>query len=133
MTTVQTVAEKNSRSASELARLARRSEEIAEPANRLYDVDAQLLANSPHEYFDRIGITVEILIVEMLDELRARHHAPGMMHKIGQQAVFVRGELDRIAVDRHAAGAGIETNRAAGELALGMTDRAAQQRADAGQ
>ena len=43
------------------------------------------------------------------------------------------GELDRIAVDRDAAGAGIEPHRAAVEFALGVAGRAAQQRADARQ
>ena len=41
----------------------------------------------------------------------------------------MRGELDRIAVDRDAAGAGIEADRPASEFALGVAGRAAQQRA----
>jgi len=68
----------------------------------------------------------------MLDQFGAGHHAAGMVHQIGEQPVFVAGELDRIAVDRDAAGARIEPHRAAHELALGVADRAAQQRAHAG-
>jgi hypothetical protein len=56
-----------------------------------------------------------------------------MMHEIGEQAIFVRGEFDRIAVDRHAAGAGIEAHGAAIELSFGVAGRTAQQRADARQ
>ncbi len=40
----------------------------------------------------------------------------------------MRGELHRIAVDGDAAGAGIEADRPAGEFALGVAGRAAQQR-----
>ena len=45
----------------------------------------------------------------------------------------MRGELDRIAVDGDAAGAGVEPHRPAGEFALGVAGRAAQQRAHARQ
>src|SRR5712691_1386803 len=119
ITTVQVVAEKNSRRASELSRIARRREQIAEPAHGLDDVDAELLADAADENFDGVGIAVEILIVEMLDQLAARYHAAAVMHEIGEQAVFVRRELDRVAVHGHAPGAGIEAHRAAIELALG--------------
>src|SRR4029077_5156004 len=126
--TVRPVAQRNRRKASELARIGRR-QQITETAYRLNDIDAELFANAPDEYLDRVGVAVEILIVEMLDRLGARAHASGMMHQIRQQPVFVRGELDRIAVDRDAAGTGIEADRPASEFAFGVTGRAAQQRA----
>ena len=63
----------------------------------------------------------------MLDQFGARDYAAGMVHEVGEQAVFVTGELDRIAVDRDAIGAGVEANRSAIELALGMAGGAAQQ------
>src|SRR5882757_6680808 len=93
--TVQVVAEKNSRSASELRRIARRREEIAQPPHRLDDVDAELLADAADEDLDGVGIAVEVLVVEMLDQLAARHHPAGMMHEIGQEPIFVGGQLDR--------------------------------------
>ncbi len=37
---------------------------------------------------------------EMFDQLGARHHLAAMMRQIGQQAIFLAGELDRIAVQR---------------------------------
>ena len=74
-------------------------------------------------------VTVEILIVEMLDQFGARHYAAGVMHQVGQQAIFMGGQLDRIAINRDAAGTRVEPDRPANELALGMADRAAQQRA----
>jgi len=64
----------------------------------------------------------------MLDEFGARDHAAGMVHQIGQEPVFVRGQLDRRAVDADAAGPGVEPHRAAAELAAGMAGGAAQQR-----
>ena len=45
-------------------------DEIAEPAQRLDDVDAELLAQPADENLDRIGIAVEILFVKMFDDLR---------------------------------------------------------------
>src|SRR5437867_3034464 len=100
ISTVQAVADRNSRSASELARIARRRQEIAEPPDGLDDVDPHLLADAADEHLDRVGVTVEVLIVEMLHELGARHYAARMVHQIRQQPILVRGELDRIAVDR---------------------------------
>ena len=41
------------------------------------------------------------------------------------------GEFDRIAIDRHAAGTGVEPHGSAIELALGVTGRSAQKRAHA--
>src|SRR5271156_3476471 len=99
MTTVQAVADRNSRSASELARIARRREEVAEAAHGLDDLDPELLADAPDEDLDGVGIAIEVLVVEMLDQFGARHHPPGVMHQVGQQAVFVGGELDRRTFD----------------------------------
>src|SRR5580693_5991599 len=107
ITTVQVAAEKNRRSASELARIGR-AEEIAQTADGLNHVDTELLADAADEHLDGIGVAVEILVVEMLDQLGARDHASGVVHQIGEQAVFVGGELDRVAVDGDPAAAGIE-------------------------
>ena len=48
-------------------------------------------------------VAIEILLVEMLDDLAAGDDAPGMVHEIGEQPIFVAGQLDRRAVDRDAA------------------------------
>ena len=117
MITVHAVAHKNKRTASELARIGRR-QQITEPSHRLNDIHAELLADAPDEDLNRIRIAIKILIVEMFDQFGARHDPTGVMHEIGQQPVFVRGKLHRIAVDRNPAGAGIEPDRPAGELLL---------------
>ena len=57
-------------------------------------LDTELLSEAPDEDFDRIRIAIEILIVEMFDELGARHDLALVMHEIGEQAEFERGELD---------------------------------------
>src|ERR1700728_2428815 len=102
MISVQPVAQRNKRSASELVRIGRR-EQIAEAPHGLNHVNAELLADAADEDLDGVGVAVEILIVKMLDQFGAGYDTAGMVHQIGEQAVFVRGELDRIAVDGDAA------------------------------
>src|SRR5215831_5351074 len=128
ITAVKILAERIRRSASELARITRRREEIAEPAYGLDDLDAKLLADAADEHLDSVRVAVEVLVVQVLDQLGARHDTSGVVHQVGEQAVLVGCELDRIAVHRHAAGSGIEAHRTAIELALGVAGRAAQQR-----
>src|SRR4051794_30713687 len=92
ITTVQAAAEKNSRSASELARIGQ-CQQVTQPPHRLDHVDTELLANSSDEDLDGIGVAIKILIVEVLDQFSARHHAAGVVHEICEQPIFVRGEL----------------------------------------
>src|SRR5256885_11300741 len=117
ITAVQMVAERKRRSASELARITRRGEKIAQAADGLDDLDAELLANAADEHLDGVGVAVEVLVVEVLDQLGARDHPPGVMHQVRQQAILVGRELDRIAIHGDAAGPGVETYRPAVELA----------------
>src|SRR5215470_4439855 len=131
ITTVQAAAEKNSRSASELARIGQ-CEQVTQPPHRLDHVDAELLANPSDEDLDGVGVAIKILVVKVLDQLRTRHHAAGMVHEIGEQSIFVRGELDRIAVHGDPPGARVGPRRSAVPLALGVTSRAPQQRPDPG-
>ena len=72
-----------------------RRQHIAEAAHGLDHIDAELTAQASDENFDRIRVAIEILIVKMLDDFRAGNDPPLMMHEIGEQPVFVRGELDR--------------------------------------
>src|SRR5207302_10824926 len=129
ITTIHAVAERNRRNASELARTShgsrlrlfsgaasvlekatmlpreerrrsgRWSQEIAEAPDGLDAIDPELLANASNEYFYGIGITIEILIVQVLDQLRARYHPAGVMHEIREPPGFVRGQPARRAVD----------------------------------
>src|SRR5215510_15804818 len=112
MITAQAVAERNRRSARELARIPstciRWREQISEATHSLNDFDAKFLADTPDEHFHGIRVAIEILIVKVLDQFRARYDAAGMMHQVGEQPVFVAGQLDRVAVDRDASRTGIE-------------------------
>src|ERR1700730_9382063 len=133
MTTVTAVADRNRRSASELACIGRRRQQITEAAHGLDDLDAELLANAADEHLDGVGIAVEILIVEMLDQFGARYHAARMVHQVRQQPVLMRGELDRRATHRNPPGTAVEPHWPAQKLALGVADRTAQQRPNARQ
>src|SRR3954463_7781953 len=68
---------------------------IAKPAHRLNQACVQLLAQAANEHLDRIGITVEVLVIEMFHQFGARHHLAPVMGEIGEQPVFLAGELDR--------------------------------------
>src|SRR5690606_32072400 len=106
---------------------------IAHAAHRLDQVDAHLLAQTADEHLDRIGITVEILIVEVLYQFRARHHMIHMVHEIGKQPELVRGKLQRHAVHVRLRRLGVEPQRSAGQLGRGMARRTPDQRAHARQ
>src|SRR6478752_10215617 len=132
MTTAQAVAERKRRSARELARIPltciRWREQISQAAYSLDDFDPQLFADATDEHLDRVGVAIEILVVEMLDQLGTRHHAAGVMHQIGKQPVFVAGEFNRVTIDRYAARAGVEAHGPTIEFALGVAGGSAQER-----
>ncbi len=56
-----------------------------------------------------------------------------MQHEISEHAIFVGGELHRLAVDRDARGLGVDAERSAFHLVAGVPRRAPKQRADARQ
>src|SRR5512134_1330185 len=100
-TSVHAAAEATRRKARELGLIAVVREAVAEPPDGRDDVDWKLLAQASDEHLDRIGVAVEVLLVEMLDQLSAGDHAGTMQHEISEHAVLVRGELDRLPIDRH--------------------------------
>src|SRR3954462_4074510 len=84
------------RAASELSRMPEglfgfggRVEAVTQAAHGLDQIGVQLLAQAADKDFDRVGVAVEILVIEMLDQFGARHHLAAMMGEIGQQAVFL--------------------------------------------
>src|SRR5262245_53134587 len=123
----------NSRKASELTRIVILTETVAETAYGLDQIGRNLLAQAPDEDLDGVGIAVEILLVEMLDQLRARDHPALMQHEIGEQPVLVGREFDELTVARHPRRLGVEPQGTAFDLALGMSGRTAHLRADAGE
>src|SRR6476661_7106951 len=107
-TSTQAAAVTNSRKASELVFIAFLREAIAQAADGLDHIGRDLLAQPANEHLDGVGVAVEVLLVEMLDQLGARHDALVVMHEIGEQAILVRGELDRLASERDPGGLGVE-------------------------
>src|SRR5918996_4351322 len=73
-------------------RFIRRTDAVAESARRLDHVDAELPAQAADEHLDGVGIPVEVLVVQMLGQLGARHDPARMVHQIGEQAVFLGGQ-----------------------------------------
>src|SRR4029078_2433878 len=109
MITVQAVADRKRRSASELARMSTRvwrREQISQAPYRLDDIHAEFLATAAAKHFNGIRVAIKILVVEMFDQFRARHNATGMMHQIRKQPVFVACELCWITLDRNKARSG---------------------------
>src|ERR1700730_14416838 len=105
----QAAAVANSRKASELVFIALLRQTIAEPANGLDHVRRDLLPQAPDENLDGIGIAVEVLLVEMLDQLRAGDDPLVVMHEVGKKAILVRGQLDGLSVECHPRCLGVET------------------------
>src|SRR5215471_13240402 len=135
MITAQAVAERKRRSARELARILstciRWRKQVSQPTHGLDNLNSEFFAYTTHKYFNRVGVTIEVLIVQMLNQLGTRDHTTAMMHQIGEQPVLVTGQFDRVAINRYASSAGVETHRPAVELALGMTGRSPQKRTNA--
>src|SRR5215469_10419726 len=81
---------------------------IAKATHRLNQIGVQLPAQPSDEDLDCIRVAVEILIVKVLDQLGTRHHATLVVGKIGKEAILERGQLNRVAIQRHPAGAGVD-------------------------
>src|ERR1051325_2678486 len=134
--TVHTAAAAIRRKASELSLIAlgrRIVETIAQTAHGLDQVGVEFLAQAADEHLDRIGVAVEILLIEVLDEFGARHDLSLVMGKIGQQTVFQARQLHRVAVDSDAAGTRVDAQGPDLDLRGSKTGGAAQKRAHAGQ
>src|SRR6185295_5168399 len=97
--TVHTAAAAIRRNASELSLIAlgrRIVETIAETAHGLNQIGVELLAQAADKHLDRVGVAIEILLIEMFDQFRARHDLALVMGEIGQQAVFQARQLDGV-------------------------------------
>ncbi len=101
---------------------------VAEAAHRLDQIAAELAPDAPDKHLDRIGIAIEILIVEMLDQLGAGDDAALVVHEIGEEPILVRGQLHGRSIGDDTPGAGVERDRTADELARRVAGGAAQER-----
>ncbi len=98
-----------------------------------FDAGAELLAQAADEDLDGVGVAVEVLVVDVLGQLGARHHLVLVVHQVGDDLVLMGGEPDRGAVQRHPAGAGVDAHWPAFQFGRGQPGGAANQRADARQ
>src|SRR5262245_32322909 len=117
---VHSAAVANRRKASELSVIAFAGEPIAKTPHGGDHVRRDLLAQTADEDLDRVAVAIEVLVIEMLNELRARHDTAVMVHEVGEQPVLVRGELDGLARERDARRLGVETQGAALDLGAGV-------------
>src|SRR5688572_23523244 len=78
-------------------------EAVAKSADGVDEVGTELLANARDEHLDGVRVTIEILIVDMLDQLGARYHLALVVHQIAQELVFLRGQPHRLAAQGDAA------------------------------
>src|SRR5205823_6556802 len=69
------------RAISDLSCVTGRGDAVAEPAHRLDEVGRDLLAQAADEHLDGVGVAVKVLVVEVLDELGARHDAVAVQHQ----------------------------------------------------
>src|SRR5690348_15938211 len=109
--TVHTAAAAIRRKASELNLIVlvrRIVETVTQTTHSLDEIGVEFLAQAADENLDRVGVAIEVLIVEMFDQFGSRHHFALVMGEIGEQAVFQAGQLHRVAVDRDAAGARVD-------------------------
>src|SRR3546814_12302449 len=90
-------------------------EAVSEAADCGDDIGPKLLPYAGDENLDRVRITVEILIVDMLDQFGAGNHLALVVKQIAEQLVFLGVQLHRLAVQRHAAGTGVEPHRPCGQ------------------
>src|SRR6185312_69093 len=100
---------------------------VTKAAHGMDQVGVQFLAQAADKDFDGVGIAVEILIVKMLHQFGARNDLAAMMGEIGQETIFQAGELDRIAVQGHSAGARVYAQGTDFDVGSGDARRAAQQ------
>src|SRR3546814_9643752 len=59
-----------------------------------------LLPQTADMLVDDVGLRIEMIVPDMFEQHRARHHPPFVAREIGEDAKFARGEVDRLAAAR---------------------------------
>ena len=97
-------------------------------------MDVELLAQVADVGLEHARVAAEVVLPDVLEELRAREHAARVEHEVAQQAVLGRGELDVLPRAHDLVRVLVELDvleREAARLGLGQA-AAAQDRADPG-
>src|SRR5215813_8271434 len=130
---IQQAAARIRRSARELSFISGRRQTITEATDGGDVVGAELLAQAADEHLDRVRLAIEILVVDVLDQLRAGDDLALVVHEVVDEPELLRRELDGDAADRDPPGAGVDAEIAAFQLRRGVAGGAADEGADAGQ
>ncbi|MDG5975977.1 peptidase [Hydrogenophaga taeniospiralis CCUG 15921] len=110
-----------------------RDQPVAQPPHGLDAGLGQLLAQPAHEHLDGVGVAVEVLGVDVFGQFGARDHRARAVHQVVQHFVFVAGQGHGLAIERDAAAARVQRQRAALQHRRGLPTGAADQRTQARQ
>ena len=91
------------------------ADQVAETAQGLDEICAELLAQAVYQHLDHVGVLVEALVVNVLGQLRLGDDGAGPVHEIGQQATLQRGQHHGFATPGDLAGRGIQLHFAASQ------------------
>src|SRR5688572_17453751 len=82
---------------------ARILETVAKATDGRDDIRSKLLADARDEHFDGVGIAVEVLIVDMLDQFGAADDLALVVHQVGQELILLSRKLYRLTSLGHLA------------------------------
>jgi hypothetical protein len=109
------------------------SHAIAQAAHRFDERGVEFAAETGDEYFDGVGIAIEILRVDVLGELGSRDNLAAAVHQIGEHAEFVAGQFHRGARQGNASGARVQRESTATKFSLREPAGAANQSSKTGE
>src|SRR5205814_1597733 len=74
-------------------------EDIPDSANRvnqfLFEWIVHLSTQTPHHYFDYVGVRIKVHVPNLLDNFPPRNHSTGSPGKVRQNEEFLRGKIQR--------------------------------------
>lgn len=108
------------------------SDAVAEPADGFHAGRAELPAEAGNENFDSVGVAVEVLGVDVIDQFNAGDDAVAVVQQVREDAELETGELDRFAGEGDAGGADVKGERTGVEFDGRGSAGAPDERADAG-
>ncbi len=93
--------------------------------------DAEFATDAADQHVEHVGIGIVAIVVDVLAEFGAADDAVRVVHQIGEDPVLLRGQRQRIAIEREAARVRVELQRATPQARRCMAGAAADQRVQA--
>src|SRR3954471_15138992 len=90
------------------SRLAQRVADAAHGVDERRSVLVELLAQVADVRLEDARVAAEVVLPDVLEQLRAGEHAARVEHEVAQQPVLRRGQLDVLAVADHLVGVLVE-------------------------